>query len=441
VTLPDRERQLVLRSLRRAQARAAHEHGVERHNEAVAKRSYGTGSLSVRKDARQGQSWYGQWWVGGRRVTRKVGTKRETGTRVGLTRSQAERKLQRLIDAETAAPVDERVSLGVAGEMLISQLEARGRKRSTIGEYRSYLNMHLAPFFGDKPLDKVTPASIESFIAAKRREGKATKSILNYLGLLHSIFEFGCRRGFARTNPTKLVDKPERAGASPDIRFLDETELEALIRAVPTDARGSTERVLYVTAAMTGLRQGELLGLRWQDIDWMASRVRVRQSFVRGEFGSPKTRRSSRSVPLADRVAIELETHSKRSAYRGDQDLVFGHPETGTPLDRSRLLKRFKAAAKRAKLRPVRFHDLRHTFGTRMAGAGVPMRTLQEWMGHRDSKTTEIYADYQPSDREAELVERAFGRGANSGANLSETEHKPVHGDSSAERQMPQEAP
>lgn len=307
MTLPDRERQLVLRSLRRAQARAAHEHGVERHNEAVAKRSYGTGSLSVRKDARQGRSWYGQWWVGGRRVTRKVGTKRETGTRVGLTRSQAERKLQRLIDAETAAPVDERLSLGVAGEMLISQLEARGRKRSTIGEYRSYLNMHLAPFFGDKPLDKVTPASIESFIAAKRREGKATKSILNYLGLLHSIFEFGCRRGFARTNPTKLVDKPERAGASPDIRFLDETELEALIRAVPTDARGSTERVLYVTAAMTGLRQGELLGLRWQDIDWMASRVRVRQSFVRGEFGSPKTRRSSRSVPLADRVAIELE--------------------------------------------------------------------------------------------------------------------------------------
>jgi len=62
-------------------------------------------------------------------------------------------------------------------------------------------------------------------------------------------------------------------------------------------------------------------------------------------------------------------------------------------------------------------------------------------MGHRDSKTTEIYADYQPSDREAELVERAFGRRANSGANLSETEHNPVHGDSSAERQMPPKAP
>ena len=90
-------------------------------------------------------------------------------------------------------------------------------------------------------------------------------------------------------------------------------------------------------------------------------------------------------------------------------------------LERSRLLKRYKAALKRTSVCEVRFHDLRHTFGTRMAGAGTPMRTLQEWMGHRDSKTTEIYAHYQPSDRESELVERAFGQGANSGANLSKS--------------------
>jgi integrase len=70
----------------------------------------------------------------------------------------------------------------------------------------------------------------------------------------------------------------------------------------------------------------------------------------------------------------------------------------------------FKAAAARAGLRPVRFHDLRHTFGTRMAAAGVPLRTIQEWMGHRDFKTTLIYADYQPAAEEAALVEPAFSR-------------------------------
>ena len=77
-------------------------------------------------------------------------------------------------------------------------------------------------------------------------------------------------------------------------------------------------------------------------------------------------------------------------------------------MDRSLLLKRFKAALKRAGVREVRFHDLRHTFGTRMAAAGVPMRMLQEWMGHRDFKTTLIYADYSPAANEADLVNAAF---------------------------------
>jgi integrase len=127
-------------------------------------------------------------------------------------------------------------------------------------------------------------------------------------------------------------------------------------------------------------------------------------------------------VPLADRVAAALEQLFQRSAYQGDEDLVFGHPQLGKPLDRSKVLKRFKAAARRARVQAVRFHDLRHTFGTCMAAAGVPMRTLQEWMGHRDYRTTLIYADYAPSAQERDLVERAFRQGINSGINVSKTE-------------------
>lgn len=393
-----------------------------RNTMAMAKRSYGTGQLYVRAHAGGGESWYGRWWVGDRRVKRRIGAKRPAGSRTGLTRAQAERELQRLIDSEIQAPVDARLDVGEAGELLIDHLESLGRKRSTVGEYRSYLRIHLAPFFGPMALDKIKPTRVEAFVAAKRREGSATKSILNYLGLLHSIFAFAERRGLARGNPVKHIDKPERPGAAPDIRFLDETELDALLAAVPHDVRGPTERSIYLSAAMTGLRQGELLGLRWQDIDWSAGRVRVRQSFVRGEFGTPKSRRSSRSVPLADQVAGELERHFQRSAWQDDADLVFCHPQTGEPLDRSRLLKRFKQAGTKAGLEQVRFHDLRHTFGTRMAGAGVPLRTLQEWMGHRDFKTTLIYADYQPNAHEAELVRRAFGPGPNWGPKLSETD-------------------
>lgn len=109
---------------------------------------------------------------------------------------------------------------------------------------------------------------------------------------------------------------------------------------------------------------------------------------------------------MADRVAAELDAHQRRSRFSADDDLVFPNPATGRPLDVSKVRFRFKRALRRAAVREVRFHDLRHTFGTRMAGAGVPMRTLQEWMGHRDFQTTLIYADYEPSAAEADLAEQ-----------------------------------
>lgn len=345
-------------------------------------------------------------------MKRSLGPKRVAGTRDGLTKSQAERELRRRVDELVAAQPRERLTVEDAGRRYLDHLAALGRKRSTLMDYESTLRVHLAPFFADRPLAKIAPGDIERFLAAKAREGCAPKSVRNYAGLLHSILGFAVKRGWTATNACQHVDLPRKPEQDADIRFLDTAELEALLRAVPDDERGSIERPLHLTAAMTGLRQGELLALRWRDVDWLAGRVRVRQSFVRGEFGTPKSRRSARSVPLADRVAAALDEHHRGTRYPADDDLVFCHPHTGGPLDRSKLLKRFKSAAVAAGLGPMRFHDLRHTFGTRMAAAGVPMRTLQEWMGHRDFKTTLIYADYSPSAHEREFVERAFGGGA-----------------------------
>jgi integrase len=160
---------------------------------------------------------------------------------------------------------------------------------------------------------------------------------------------------------------------------------------------------------MTGLRQGELLGLRWRDIDFAARKLRVVSPYVRGEFGDPKSEGSGRSVPMANRVAAALQIHREESLYPGESHLVFCHPETGHPLDRSKLIRRFKQALERAGVRQITFHELRHTFGTRMAAAGTPLRTLQYWLGHADAKTTQIYAHYQPHDQEADAVDRAFG--------------------------------
>jgi integrase len=115
------------------------------------------------------------------------------------------------------------------------------------------------------------------------------------------------------------------------------------------------------------------------------------------------------------------------SPWVGDDDLVFAHSATGGPLDRSKVLKRFNAAMKSAGLGHrlgdggITFHSLRHSFGTAMAGQGVPMRALQELMGHRDFATTLIYADYSPSAHEAEWAEAAFAS-TNPSTKPSETE-------------------
>jgi integrase len=347
------------------------------------RRPHGSGSVFMHRG-----SWYGRWYVGSHRVKRRLGRARQPGEREGLTKSQAERELRARMQRESVViPSHDRLTVAEAGRRVIDRLEGLGRKPSTIRAYRGALDAHLAPHFGAMRLDRIHPDDVEGFIAAERRRGVAVKTTLNALGLLHSIFEQGIRRGWASSNPCKHVDKPvrERSG---EIRFLDSAELDALLQA-PVDERfRPTDRTLYLTAAMTGLRQGELLALRWRDVDWTAARIRVRRNYVRGVWGTPKTQRSTRAVPLADRVAAELERHFQRSSFQGDDDLVFAHPERGTVLDHSDLGRRFKRALAAAGVRRVRFHDLRHTFGTRMAAAGVPLRTLQEWMGHRDFNTT-----------------------------------------------------
>jgi integrase len=326
-----------------------------------------------------------------------------------LTRTQAEAELRRLIDSIDQATVQRQsVTIEEVGVLFLANLRAKGRKLATLEVYSSTIRVHLAPFFAARTLDRIGRREIEAFIAHMSRTGRSPKTTRNALGILHSIFEYARREGWVTANPCTLVDKPRAAEGDPDIRFLEPEEIEALLRGVPDDDLGRVERRMYIAATMTGMRQGELLALRWRDIDWPARRVRVRRNYVRGEFGTPKSKRSSRSVPLADWLAGELDRLHQETAYRHDDELVFAHPHTGKPIDRSRLLKRFKAALKRGEVRPVRFHDLRHTFGTRMAAQGVPMRALQEMMGHRDFKTTLIYADYAPSAREAEWVEAAF---------------------------------
>lgn len=161
---------------------------------------------------------------------------------------------------------------------------------------------------------------------------------------------------------------------------------------------------------MTGLRQGELLTLRWGDVDWGVQRVRVRQTWRRTEFSErgKSDLSTRRSVSIADRVAVELDAWSRRSQLTGEEDLVSGHPQLGTPLDGAKVTRKFQGACREAGVRVVHFHDLRHTFATRLAWKGAPLRAIQEFLGHANAKTTQTYSHYAPSAHEVAMVNEAF---------------------------------
>jgi integrase len=373
-------------------------------------RPRGTGSLLRRQRSSGGESWYGKWRTEGRQVMRVLGPVRQPGSRSGLTPKQAEAALGAAIAGPRIAPPKENaVDVAEAGRRYIANRELLGVKPGTLEDYESYLRVHLVPFFGARTLEQIEPPLVEDFVVAKREQGLAIKSIRNYLGFLQAIFALGVRRGWCSSNPVVAIDKP-RDRREPEIRHLSVAELEAVLAATPDDFLGQTERALYLTAAMTGLRRGELLALRWQDVDFKTGIVRVRRTYTRGQFGTPKSRRSNRAVPLADRVALALRQQFERTHFREEADLVFCHPSGGGALDPSKVRKRFQAAARRAGLRPVRFHDLRHTFGTRMASAGAPLRAIQDWMGHSDQRTTLIYAAYAPDLTQGAMwAAKAFG--------------------------------
>jgi len=424
------------------------------------KRSYGTGELYEKHGA-----YYGRWRTSDdRKLNRKVGPVRKLGSSDGLTRAQAERAFRKMQEAEERRPSRRRdvepVTVGAAATSLRQAKSLEGARKSYLEGLESMQRVHLEPNIAALALEKASTAQIEALAGGMLDDGLSPKTVRNVLTFTHSVFEHAIAKGWCHENPVRYAARPKRRrarDARPDLQFLTVAELDAVLRAIPdevvhrqpvptrrgrkgpgppppSDVLGPVLRVVILAAAMTGLRQSELLGLRWRDIDWTAQRIRVRNAFVRGEHSAEgKSDLSTRrSVPLADRLAGELARWFTRTPYNTEDDLVFAHPQTGNPIDRSEVTKRFQGACRDAGVNVITFHDLRHTFGTRLAANGEPLRAIQEFLGHADAKTTQIYTHYAPSAHEVERVNAAFTSdreadgntrsGSNLGSNLSETE-------------------
>lgn len=249
----------------------------------------------------------------------------------------------------------------------------------------------------------------------------STRTREKYRTALNGVMECAVELGAIETNPMLAVKRPGRARkrhrrtSLASTHFLRPIEVHALVRAAakmePQDG------TMFLTMAFCGLRLGEALDLRWGAINFEGSSMLVESSFVRERSDTPKSG-VGRVVPMALEVSQALATHAEQRVGRSNADLVF-LGKRGGHVDANRLRLRFYNALEAAGVKRVRIHDLRHTFGTVCAAAGIPQTTLKEWMGHADLATTELYTAYYPQASDAARISAAFAEQSVAGGTMT----------------------
>ncbi len=302
-----------------------------------------TGHLQLRT-RREGSVWYVKTRVPGRepvQTTRRLAPAHLTGGKPAagvLTRKQAEDALADLLAAErrkvgTGAYANQlggATFADAAAGYLRHVEDVKGREASTIRDYRQSLGRYLLPRWGDRPAESITStdvAALRDELLKTRREGRADgtllspRTVVRHLTVAHGVFRYAMRAYGLERNPAsaEMVDRPT-VSYSGEFETLDASELAALVRAADDPASGT----LYLAAAMTGLRQGELLALRWRDIDFAGQRLHVRQAWssVARARKAPKSGKV-RSVPLVAELVGPLDRLSQREHFTGPDDLVF----------------------------------------------------------------------------------------------------------------------
>jgi integrase len=358
----------------------------------------------------RGPQWYVKFRLpDGRQVQRRLGpawTGRGRPAAGYLSRRAAQAVLDELLAQARSGTLPGMVRTGVSfaqasGEWLRWQEHDRQRKQSTLDDYKSAVRVHLDPAFEHLQLEEITTHRVDEWRRSLIDErGLSNRSVNKLLVLLHGILERARKLWGLRDNPVRDVERQPLARRA-HIDVFTTGEIHALVRA----AASPQDAAIFLTAAFTGLRMGELLALRWRDVDLRLHTIRVSAGYSHRQLTTPKSGKG-RAVPMVDPVARCLRRLRRRGHLTAADDLVFPGP-LGGYLDDSALRRRYKAARDDASLRPLRYHDLRHTFGTHAIRTADP-RELQEWMGHADFATTEIYLSYKPRADAARRLGEAF---------------------------------
>jgi integrase len=360
------------------------------------RKRYQRGSLTIEKRI-DGPVWVYHWresHPGGSRSQRKriVGTKREYPTKTDAWKAVAALELD--INAETVSKSLLTVNQVIAHYEEIELADTNSKTRRTKDVYRHQLDNVIAPKWGSCLLKDVKRIAVERWLndmqAAPGTKAK-TKGVLNVL------FQHAMRYEWAASNPIRLV----RQGAMPQ---QEEIALEPVeVAAILSELRDPF-RTLILLAAVTGLRRGELFGLKWEDVDFEGAEIRIVRSVVDQVEGPPKTLASRRPIPMSSELASSLANWKKQTSYSKPKDWVFASPQAlgQKPYWPDAVLKRHVLpAAERAGIaKRIGWHTFRRTVATLLLSSGASVKTTQELMRHASPDVTVgIYAKALTADK------------------------------------------
>lgn len=304
------------------------------------------------------------------------------------------------------------------GEFLVEEWLPAKRstvKETTLASYEMHVTKHITPRIGGAPLTTLGPAQLNAFyaelLASGRRSGSGGLSpttVRRIHATLHKAMADAVRWGRLARNAADQADPPRAAQAEMSIWTREE------LRAFLDGVRGDRLFAAWLLAATTGMRRGELLGLRWSDVDLEAGTVSVRQIRTVARYSvltvAPKTDKGTRTIALDGETAAGLRAHRVAQmeerlllgpGYRNDEDLVFTRPD-GTPIHPERLSSMFRQLCRRSGLPAVRLHDVRHSYVTALLAAGVPLKVVSQRVGHASPMVTmTIYQHVLPGDDRA----------------------------------------
>jgi integrase len=413
-----------------------------------------------------GPFWYGKWSRNGQPVIRALGRasvdsdgnggwrrRRGRSPDGALTEAEAAERMLALVrehDAEQTLlerDAEVRRRRGVIFRELadgyVRWLEdVKGAKPSTLRDHRCLLAEPgqayrrgrgtsaglIMAALGDRPAREVTTREVEDLLRSIAATGVAPRTVNKARQLVCAIFSYGTRPSTygLEFNPAAHADRRREPDAGP-LAFYSSEQIEVLARALAAGAHRDPTRPaigegeamartcddaqdaeLIRVAAYAGLRRGEIVALRWRDVDFAGRKLLVRRSLSgETEVRSTKSRRA-REVPLPDQAAAALERLSRRDEFTGPDDYVFAN-RLGRRLDPSALRRRFERARDAAGLEPLRFHDLRHTYGSLLVAGGIDLPSVKAAMGHSRITTTERYLHARPAGELADRFTRAFG--------------------------------